>query len=104
MIAPQSKQRGLLPADGVRRLLAEKAHVQQEALGKISESLVGITVQTAMRLARSAAPTEGLSPRVRRLVRHMLRRLARPRGKADTALLLSKCLFGEQGGDHGTAQ
>ena len=99
-MALQPNRRVLMPVEGIQELLDHKERVQEEALGKVPDGLAQSTVLSVMRLARSEAPGQVLSARVRELVRQTLHAAARQHWKPDTALILRKRL----GAGHGPSQ
>jgi hypothetical protein len=66
---------GLLPAEGIQRLLARKKFIQQEAQGRIPESLVEVTTRVVARLAHEERLRRVLKPGVFDLVQETLKEL-----------------------------
>jgi hypothetical protein len=81
----------LLPADGMGPLLHSKEQIQQEAVGKVPELLVQVTVQAVVRLKRKETPKRVLKPGVHVLARQVLKELAGKKWKpTDTLVLLQQ--------------
>src|SRR5262245_51728371 len=104
MTAPQSSS-GLVPAQGMQELLANKQRIQQEALGQIPEPLIQATTQVVARLAQKETARQVLKPGVLYLVRRALKELRRSkRHVAETRVLLRPRPADRSGGQDGSAQ